>query len=61
MKKGDRVDIKQAVGPGKWMWKVGKKIQRGIICCVDEHCYEVDTDEGQTIRDVHEHFRPTTE
>lgn len=57
MKVGDYVEIRTAVGPGKWAWAVGKVVRKGHITAEDEHCFEVRTDDGEIIRDVREHFR----
>ena len=58
MEVGDTVEIKQAVGKGKWSWVVGKKIRTGLVTAVDDHCLSVRCDDnGEHIRDVREHFR----
>jgi len=48
----DYVEIKDASGT-TWQWR-GRK---GHITGVDKYCYSVRTDDGQDIRDVHDHFR----
>ena len=55
MKTGDYVEIKEASGGGNWQWTKRK----GHITEEDEHCFTVRTDDGETIRDVREHMRPT--
>ncbi len=49
---GDPVEIKDASGKNL-RWR-GRK---GHITEVDKYCYSVRTDDGQDVRDVHEHFR----
>ncbi len=56
MKTGDKVEIKEHNG-GAWQWPKPQRI--GHITDVDKHCYSVRTDDGEDIRDVHEHFRPS--
>ncbi len=55
MNVGDRVEIKEAKGSAGWVWT--KKPRLGHITEVDRYCYAVRTDDGENIRDVHEHFR----
>ena len=50
---GDKVEIKESKG-SCWAW-VGRY---GKIIEVDKYCYTVAADNGETIRDVREHFRP---
>lgn len=52
MTTGDRVEVKEFTG-SKWEWK--KRF--GRITRVDMYCYSVRTDDGEDIRDIHEHFR----
>ena len=52
MNTGDRVEIKEFAG-SRWKW-TGRL---GHITKVDQYCYSVRTDDGDNIRDVHEHFR----
>ncbi len=52
MKAGDYVKIQDAKSGGVWCY-VGRK---GHITEVDDYCYTVRTDDGETIRDVKEHF-----
>ena len=54
MNSGDYVQIKEARGKGRWAWSN----RRGHITETDKYCLQVRTDDGETIRDVHEHFRP---
>ena len=60
MKSGDYVEIKEARSAGIWRWTdiVGRS-RKGHITAADEHCFTVRTDDGETIRDVRDHFRPT--
>lgn len=50
---GDRVEIKEAKG-SCWAW-VGRL---GQVIDADKYCYTVKADNGETVRDVREHFRP---
>lgn len=50
---GDHVEIKEHGGGAEWRW-TGRM---GQITDVDKYCYTVQTDDGETIRDVKEHFR----
>ena len=52
MKVTDYVEIKESKG-SKWLW-TGR---HGHVITVDKYCLEVETDDGETIRDVREHFR----
>ncbi len=56
MNVSDYVEIKEAVGK-HWKW-TGRK---GHVTKVDKYCCDVRTDDGEDIRDVVEHFRPTEE
>lgn len=55
MKVSDYVEIKEAAGAGNWKW-IGRK---GHITDADKHCFSVRTDDGESVRDVREHFRQT--
>ena len=57
MNTGDKVEIKEHDG-GSWMWVEPKRV--GHITDVDKYCYSVRTDDGKSIRDVHNHFRKIT-
>ena len=56
MKTGDYVQIKEARGSAGWAWSTPPR--RGHITEADKYCFTVRTDDGETIRDVREHFRP---
>lgn len=58
MNRGDRVEVKTAIGPGQWVWKVKGRSITGRIIETDKHCHTVEIDNGDKIRDVKEHFRP---
>ena len=51
---GDKIEIKEFDG-GAWLWRNPQRI--GHITAVDRRCYSVRTDDGEDIRDVHDHFR----
>lgn len=53
MKTGDYVEIKEAKGRANWVW-CGRK---GRVVEVDNYCLTVRADDGETVRDVKEHFR----
>ncbi len=53
MQTSDYVEIKEARGAGRWSW-TGRK---GHIVKSDQYCYTVRADDGETIRDVRDHFR----
>ena len=53
MKVSDYVEIKEFKGSAGWTW-IGRK---GRITETDQYCYTVRTDDGETVRDVIEHFR----
>lgn len=53
MKEGDYVEIKEFKGSAGWSWTERK----GHITEANKYCYTVRTDDGETIRDVIEHFR----
>jgi len=56
LKEGDYVEIKEHSGSAGWVWL--KPPRRGHITEADKYCFSVRTDDGQSIRDVREHFRP---
>ena len=59
MKSGDYVEIKEACGAGIWKWTdIRGKSRKGHVTEIDKHCLKVRTDDGETIRDVRDHFRP---
>jgi len=53
MKSGTYVEIKEAKGAAGWAY-VGRK---GHVVELDKYCLTVRTDDGETVRDVKEHFR----
>lgn len=57
MKAGDYVEIKEADSDANWRWS-GRK---GHITAADEHCFSVRTDDGVTVHDTRDHFRPAKE
>lgn len=59
MNTGDKVEIKEYDG-GAWRWAKIRPQRRGHITDVDKYCYSVRTDDGESIRDVHDHFRAVT-
>lgn len=56
---GDKVEIQGHDG-GSWVWAETEPKRVGHITGVDKYCYSVRTDDGESIRDVHDHFRGTT-
>ena len=51
---GDKVEIKEAKGGGRWVFNE----RFGHVTNVDKYCLEVRADDGELVRDVHDHFRP---
>ncbi len=47
----DHVEIKEFTGQWKWTNR------RGRITGVDNYCFTVLADDGETVRDVKDHFR----
>jgi hypothetical protein len=54
LKVGDSVEVKESKGRGSWQW-LGR---RGKITRIDKYCYTVALNNGPTVRDQRDHFRP---